>query len=111
MRKRLPEIERLANSVVARKADLAERQAAEFHGTAQKHTTVVGKLQEEQTLRSRMATEAPTQHATEAEQRAAYIKQARQQAVAQARENARRTQSEYRYQPPTQGRSGPSLGR
>ncbi|MER5811426.1 hypothetical protein ABT143_25080 [Streptomyces sp. NPDC002033] len=100
MRERLPEIERIANSVVERKANLAERQAAEFRGTAQKHTTAVGKLQEEKALRSRMATEAPTQHATEAQQRAAYIKQARQQAAVQARENARRAQSEYRYQPP-----------
>ncbi|MEU6401012.1 hypothetical protein ABZ867_29055 [Streptomyces cinnamoneus] len=55
-----------------------------------------------------MATEAPAQHA-------AYTKQVRQQAAEQAaeqaRENAQRTQSEYRYQPPIQGRSGPSLGR
>ncbi|MCX5278261.1 relaxase domain-containing protein [Streptomyces virginiae] len=111
MRDRLPEIERLANSVVERKAGIAERQAAEFRSIAQKHTTAVGKLQEEQTLRSRMATEAPTQHATEAQQRTAYIKQARQQAAVQARENARRAQSEYQYQSPAQGRSGPSLGR
>ncbi|MEU8434506.1 MobF family relaxase [Streptomyces sp. NPDC029216] len=111
MRERLPEIERIANSVVARKVDLAERQAAEQRGIAQRHTTTAGKLQEEKTLRSRMATQAPTQHAAETRQRAEYIKQARQQAAAQARENARRAQSEYRYQPPTQGRSGPSLGR
>ena len=60
-----------------------------------------------------MATEAPTQHAREARQRAAYIKQARQQKAAErARENAgQRAQSEYQYQPPTQGRSGPSRGR
>lgn len=40
-----------------------------------------------------------------------YPKQARQRAAEQARENARRARDEYRYQPPTQGRSGPSLGR
>ncbi|WP_328792852.1 MULTISPECIES: hypothetical protein [unclassified Streptomyces] len=110
MRDRLSEIERPANSVVERKVGLAERQAAEFRGVAQKHTTAVGKLQEEQTLRSHMAIEAPTQHATETQQRAAYTKQARQQTAAQARENARRAQSEYQYQSPTRGRSGPSLG-
>ncbi|MGW6570056.1 MobF family relaxase [Streptomyces sp. NPDC054975] len=111
MRERLPEIERVTNREVARKADLAERQATEQRGIAQKHTTTAGKLQEEKTLRSRMATQAPTQHATETRQRAEYIKQARQQAAMQSRENARRAQSEYRYQPPTQGRSGPSRGR
>lgn len=58
-----------------------------------------------------MATQAPTQHAAEAQQRAAYIKQARQQAAERARENTRRAQEEYRYQPPAQGRSGPALGR
>ncbi|MFH9800472.1 hypothetical protein [Streptomyces virginiae] len=110
-RDRLPEIERLANRVVGRKAGLAERQAAEFRGIAQKHTTAVGRLQEEKALRLRMATEAPAQHATEVQQRAAYIKHARQQAAVHARGNAQRAQSEYRYQAPAQGRSGPSLGR
>ncbi|MEU4730803.1 hypothetical protein [Streptomyces sp. NPDC023588] len=76
-------------------------------GIAQKRITTAGKLHEEKTLRSRMATEPPTQHAVEAQQRGVYIKQARQQVAAQARENARRAQSEYRYQRPPQGRSGP----
>ncbi|MER5555967.1 MobF family relaxase [Streptomyces sp. NPDC002793] len=111
MRERLPDIERITNHTVARSADTAERQATELQATAQKHTTTAGKLQEEKALRSRMATEAPTQHAREAQQRAAHIKQARQQAAERARENTRRAQDEYRYQPPTQGRSGPSLGR
>ncbi|MFE5561163.1 hypothetical protein [Streptomyces sp. NPDC056544] len=53
-----------------------------------------------------MATEAPAQHAQGAQQRAVYVKRARQQAAKQARENAQRAQSGYRYQPPTQGRSG-----
>lgn len=108
MRERLTDIERTANRMVTRRADLAERQATEQRGIARKHTTTADKLQEEKTLRSRMATEAPAQHA-------AYTKQVRQQAAEQAaeqaRENAQRTQSEYRYQPPIQGRSGPSLGR
>ncbi|MER5617595.1 MobF family relaxase [Streptomyces sp. NPDC002215] len=111
MRERLPDIERITDRTVARSADTAERQATERRDLAQKHTATAGKLQEEKTLRSRMATEAPTQHATEAQQRAVHIKQARQQAAERARENARRAQSEYRYQPPTQGRSGPSRGR
>ncbi|MEV5204197.1 MobF family relaxase [Streptomyces sp. NPDC053720] len=111
MRERLPEIERITDRGVARKAGIAERQATEQQGIARKHATSADRLQEEKSLRSRMATEAPNQHAAEAQQRAVYIKQARQQAAVQARENARRAQSEYRYQPPTQGRSGPSLGR
>ncbi|WP_374778697.1 relaxase domain-containing protein (plasmid) [Streptomyces sp. NBC_01310] len=111
MRERLPEIERITDRGVARKADTAERQATEQQASAQKHTATAGKLQEEKSLRSRMATQAPTQHAAEAQQRAAYIKQAKQQAAERARENTRRAQQEYRYQPPTQGRSGPSLGR
>ncbi|MFF8414702.1 MobF family relaxase [Streptomyces omiyaensis] len=111
MRERLPEIARVTDRSVARKADAAERQAEEQRGSAQKHAAKAGRLQEEKSLRSRMATQAPTQHATETRQRAAYIKQARQQAAERSRENARRVQSEYRYQPPTQGRSGPSLGR
>ncbi|MGW7529062.1 hypothetical protein [Streptomyces sp. NPDC054783] len=71
----------------------------------------MGKLQEEKALRTRMAAEAPTQHAREAQERAAHIKQAQRQAAERARENARRAQREYRYQKPSQGRSGPSLGR
>ncbi|MGW7453942.1 hypothetical protein [Streptomyces sp. NPDC054787] len=51
MRERLPEIERIANSAVARRADLAKRQAAEQHAIAQKHIPMAGKLQEEKTLR------------------------------------------------------------
>ncbi|MFD8992275.1 MobF family relaxase [Streptomyces goshikiensis] len=111
MRERLPEIERITDRGVARKADTAERQATEQQGSVRKHVATAGKLQEEKALRSRMATQAPTQHAAEAQQRAAYIKQAKQQAAERARENTRRAHSEYRYQPPTQGRSGPSLGR
>lgn len=111
MRERLPEIERITDRGVARKADAAERQAEEQRASARKHAATAGKLQEEKSLRSRMATEAPTQHAREAQERAAHIKQARQQAAAQARENAQRAQREYRYEPPSQGRSGPSRAR
>ncbi|WP_327267089.1 hypothetical protein OG444_39860 (plasmid) [Streptomyces sp. NBC_01232] len=111
MHERLPEIERITNRVVARSADLAGRQAAEQRGIAWKHITTAGKLQEERRCARARRPRPPTQHAEEAQQRAAYIKQARQQAAEQARENARRAQSEYRYQPPTQGRSGPALGR
>lgn len=113
MRERLPDIEQVTDRAVARRAAAAERQATELRGEAQKYATAADKLQEEKALRSRMATEAPIQHAREARQRAAYIKQARQQKAAErARENAgQRAQNEYRYQPPTQGRSGPSQGR
>ncbi|MFC8840070.1 hypothetical protein ACFT8Q_08075 [Streptomyces griseoincarnatus] len=74
-------------------------------------TTAATKLQEEKALRTRMAAEALIQHARETQERAAHIKQARQPAAEQARENARQSQREYRYVPPSQGRSGPSLGR
>ncbi|MFJ3861555.1 hypothetical protein ACIPRL_35680 [Streptomyces sp. NPDC090085] len=113
MRERLPAIERTVNSAVERKAGVAERQAAEFRGIAQKHITAVGRLQEEQALRSCMATQAPAQHAVETGQRAADIRQARQRAAEQrvAREDARRAQEEYRYQPPSHDRSGVSRRR
>ncbi|MEV2186647.1 MobF family relaxase [Streptomyces sp. NPDC047970] len=111
MRERLPQIEQITDRGVARKADTAERQATEQRASAQKHAATAGKLQEEKSLRSHMATQAPAQHTAEAQQRAAYIKQAKQQAAERARENARRAQEQYRYQPPTRGRSGPSLGR
>ncbi|MFG3043098.1 MobF family relaxase [Streptomyces sp. NPDC048330] len=111
MRERLPEVERITDRGIERKAETAERQATTQSAEAKRHGVSAVKLQEEKSLRSRMATQAPTQHAAEAKQRAAYIKQARQQAAERSRESARRTQSEYRYQPPTQGRSGPSLGR
>jgi len=114
MRERLPDIERVTDRTVTRKAETAERQATEFRGDALKYATAAEKLQEEKALRSRMATESPTQHAREAQQRAAYLKQARQQKAAERtrREDAgRRAANESRYQPPTQGRSGPSLGR
>jgi len=112
MRERLPDIEQITDRIVTRKAETAERQATEHRGEARKQATAADKLQEEKALRSRMATEAPTQHLREAQQRAEYLKQARQQAAARARENAgQRAANEYRYQPPSQGRSGPSLGR
>jgi conjugative relaxase-like TrwC/TraI family protein len=113
MRERLPDIERITDRTVARKAESVERQAREFGGQARKHATAAGELQEEKALRSRMATEAPTQHAREAQQRAAHIKQARQQAAERARREdaGRRAANESRYQPPTQGRSGPSQRR
>lgn len=111
MRERLPELERITNRGIERKAETAERQATAQRADAKKHGVSAVKLQEEKSLRSRMATQAPTQDAAEAKQRAAYIKQARQQAAERARENTRRAHEEYRYQPPTQDRSGPSLGR
>ncbi|MEV0580940.1 MobF family relaxase [Streptomyces sp. NPDC050392] len=111
MREQLPDIEQITDRGVARKADIAERQATEQRGIAKKHVAAAGNLQEERSLRSRMAIQAPTQHAAEAQQRAAHIKQGKQQAAERTRENTRRAQNEYRYQPPTQGRSGPSLGR
>lgn len=111
MRERLPDIEQVTNRTVTRKAETAERQATELQGQAQKYATAADKRQEEKALRSRMATEAPTQHAHEARQRTAHIKQARKQAAARARESARRAQNEYRYQPPAPDRAGPSLGR
>ncbi|AVZ77990.1 hypothetical protein SLUN_38850 (plasmid) [Streptomyces lunaelactis] len=111
MRERLPDIEQVTDRAVARKAAAVERQATEFQGQAQKYATAADKLQEEKALRSRMATEAPTQHAREAQQRAAHIKQARQKAAARPRD-AGREQSESRgYQPPTQDRSGPTQRR
>ncbi|WSB58658.1 hypothetical protein OG880_33190 (plasmid) [Streptomyces cellulosae] len=111
MRERLPDIERITNNGVARAAANAKRQAGEYQKKATRLTAAAAKLQEEKALRTRMAAVAPTQHAREAQERAAHIKQARQQAAEQARESARRAQREYRYEPPSQGRSGPSFGR
>ncbi|AZM64986.1 MULTISPECIES: MobF family relaxase [unclassified Streptomyces] len=111
MRERLPDIERITNNGVARAAANAERQAGEHQKEATRLTAAAAKLQEEKALRTRMAAVAPTQHAREAQERAAHIKQARQQAAEEARENARWAQREYRYEPPSHGRSGPSLGR
>lgn len=111
MRERLPDIERITNNGAARAAANAERQADKYEKEATRLTAAAAKLQEEKTLRTRMAAMAPTQHAREAQERAAHIKQARQQAAEQARENARRAQREYRYESASQGRSGPSLGR
>ncbi|WTB73747.1 AAA family ATPase (plasmid) [Streptomyces cellulosae] len=111
MRERLPDIERITNNGAARAAANAERQADKYEKEATRLTAAAAKLQEEKTLRTRMAAMAPTQHAREAQERAAHIKQARQQAAEQARENARRAQREYRFESASQGRSGPSLGR
>lgn len=111
MRDRLPDIERITDNGVARAAVSAERQASEHRKDAARLTASAAALQEEKALRSRMGASAPTQHTREMQERAAHIKQARQQAVEQARENTRRAQQEYRYEPPSQGRSGPSRGR
>lgn len=112
MRERLPEIERITDRTLTRKAETAERQATEHRSEARKQATAADKLQEEKALRSRMATESPTQHAREAQQRATYIKQARQRAAERTREDAgRRAANESRYQPPAPGRSGPRQGR
>ncbi|GAA1376634.1 MobF family relaxase [Streptomyces beijiangensis] len=111
MRDRLPDIERITNRTVLRGAEHAERQAADHRSQATECRTSATALQSEKRLRSRMATEAPTQHNREVQERSEHLKQARQRAAERARENARRAQSEYRYQPPPQDRSGPSLGR
>ncbi|HEY9372301.1 MobF family relaxase [Streptomyces sp.] len=111
MRDRLPDIERTTNRAIAEDAEQAERHAAELRAAAQRHAAMADKLRDERTVRSRMATEAPAQHARETQERAEHLKQARQRAANQTRENARRAQAGYRYQPPDQGRTGPSFGR
>ncbi|MEU6777363.1 hypothetical protein [Streptomyces sp. NPDC046759] len=69
----LPDVERITDRAVARDAEPAERQAAEFRSQAASYTAAAGKLQEEKALRTRMAAEAPTQHAREVKQRAEYV--------------------------------------
>ncbi|MFD9033303.1 MobF family relaxase [Streptomyces sp. NPDC059567] len=111
MRQRLPDIERTTDRVVTQDAEHAERQVVQYRESARSHGAVAANLQEESELRSRMAAEAPGQHAREAQQRAARLQAAQRQQRQHARDVARQAQTVHVYQQPAQGRSGPSLGR
>jgi conjugative relaxase-like TrwC/TraI family protein len=112
MREHLPTIEQRIDDRHAAEAQRLRRQAAEARESAAGHRAAAAGLQQEKELRKRMETRAPHQYARESQQRTAAIQAARQRKAEQARQAAERAQRDHRrYEPPSQGRSGPSLGR
>lgn len=110
-RARLPQLaERLDRSDRQRYERLVQ-QSTEQTGTAEKQTARAAGLREEATLRHHLPTSQKVQEAKERTE--AHRQEAKRKAAEQARlaEQRRQQQEQYRYRPPSPGRSGPRLGR
>lgn len=115
MRRHVPVVADRLDTSHAQDAAYRRGKATEARTTAVGRRTAAHDLQTERALRQEMQTTAPQQHAREVAERSTALRQAREERQAQqAAQRARMAAQERNraaYQPPSQGRSGPSLGR
>jgi conjugative relaxase-like TrwC/TraI family protein len=108
-RAQLPQRAERLDRVDRERHDRLVQQAGEQTRTAEQQTARAAGLREEATLRSGLP---PDRKFRETKERSEAHREQERRAAEQARlaEQRRRQQYEYRYDPPSQGRSGPSLG-
>ncbi|MEU2076603.1 MobF family relaxase [Streptomyces sp. NPDC013489] len=111
MREQLPDIELRLDRHDAQELAALKGEATKYKETAAKHRQTAATIQTEQKRRNEIAEKNPERHDIETKARNAHLAEQRRQQAERARASAERSAAAYRYDPPSQGRSGPSLGR
>ncbi|WP_424893464.1 MobF family relaxase [Streptomyces sp. XH2] len=114
MRQHLPALAQQIDAARTERADGHRSQAAVSREQAAGFRATASAVQAEKDLRTTMASHSPQQHAAEVTERETALQDARArqaERAAHVRQAAEASAQAHRYQPPSQGRGGPSLGR
>ncbi|MCS0606000.1 AAA family ATPase [Streptomyces sp. LP11] len=110
MRERLPDVEMRLDRRDAQKLARLQGEVTQYTDAAARSRRTVATGQAEQVLRRTIAAKYPELHDVETKARQSYIVAQKRAATEQSRARAQESAG-YHRQPPSQGRSGPSMGR